>query len=67
MRTCTVHHTLKSTNHRKHKTFCGHNILRVKFLWGEIFVGEGSPRKFNYHENLTPQTLTHKTKWHMKI
>ena len=58
---------------RKRKNFRSHNISLVKFLRREIFVSEGSPQKFNYHKNLiatkgfTPQTLTHETKWGLKI
>ena len=38
--------------YRRRTNFCGHNILWVKFLRGQIFVGGGHPQKFNPHEKL---------------
>ena len=40
-----------SAYHRR-TNFCGHNILCVKFSWGQIFVGGGSPWKFNPHKTI---------------
>ena len=37
--------------HRRRTNFRGHNISWVKFLRGQIFVGGGSPQKFNPLEN----------------
>ena len=39
----------------------------LNFRVEKIFVGEGSPQNLNYHKNFTPKTLTHETKWCMKI
>ena len=41
-----------STGYRRRINFRGHNILWVKFSQGQIFVGGGSPRKFNLHKKL---------------
>ena len=38
--------------YRRRTNFCGHNISWVKFSRGQIFVGGGSPQKFNPHEKL---------------
>ena len=42
----------KYTGYRRRTNFHGHNISWVKFSRGQIFVGGGSPRKFNPHEKL---------------
>ena len=38
--------------YRRRTNFCGHNILCVKFSWGQIFMGGGSPWKFNPHKTI---------------
>ena len=53
------HHTIQkcallqiALQYRRRTNFRGHNISWVKFSRGQIFVGGGSPRKFNPHEKL---------------
>ena len=48
--------------YRRHINFRGHNILWVKFSQGQIFVGGGSPRKFNLHENYLLSLVVHETR-----
>ena len=43
---------MEQWNCRRRTYFRGHNISWVKFLRGQIFVGGGSPWKFNPHEKL---------------